>query len=341
MIVMKKRLDGGWVCVWADEFDLDTVDKDKWNYEVNGGGGGNNELQYYTNKNATVDNSILTITAKKEDYMGQSYTSSRLTTKYKGDFLYGRFIIRAKNPVGRGTWPAIWMMPTMDTYGGWPRSGEIDIMEYVGYDPDNIHGTIHTDRFNHKKGTQLGMAMPLADSNQVFHDYEIIWMPGNIKWFVDGEKYYEVNYTPQFTSDSKYYEAFPFDHDFFLILNLAIGGDWGGAQGIDQSIFPATFQVDYVRVYQMDYGTVDKKSPDKVVNIANAKVKDTIHWNRAEDDFGISKYAVYVDGELNGYANLNQFTLKNILPNKTYDITIEAIDFAGRTSKLSDVYTYT
>ena len=124
-------LDGGWVCTWVDEFELDQVDPFKWNYEVNDGGGGNNELQYYTRENTKVEDGILTITAKKESYLSREYTSSRITTHRKGDFKYGLFQIRAKNPVGRGTWPAIWMMPTTSRYGGWPRSGEIDIMEYV------------------------------------------------------------------------------------------------------------------------------------------------------------------------------------------------------------------
>ncbi|MDY3195452.1 MAG: family 16 glycosylhydrolase [Paracholeplasma sp.] len=336
----EQRLDGGWVCTWADEFEGDTLDLEKWNYEIDGGGGGNNELQYYTNKNTSVANSILTITAKKEEYMGRSYTSSRITTKYKGDFTYGRFIIRAKNPVGRGTWPAVWMMPTMNSYGIWPKSGEIDIMEYVGYDPTRVHGTIHTERFNHGLGTQLGGSVTLPTANQEFHDYEIIWKPGTITWFVDGDQYYEVNYTPQFTSDSKYNEAFPFDKPFFLILNLAIGGNWGGVQGVDDSIFPAAFEIDFVRVYQLDYASVDKKVPEKVANINKAEVANTIHWQRAFDDYDIEKYAIYVDGKFNGYSNLNQYTLVGLEPNKSYNITVEAIDFVGRTSKISEPFVY-
>ncbi|MGI6771038.1 MAG: glycoside hydrolase family 16 protein [Acholeplasmataceae bacterium] len=143
-------LDGGWVCTWADEFKLDQVDPFKWNFEINDSGGGNNELQYYIKDNATVKDGILTITGKHETFRTRQYTSSRITTHRKGDFRYGRIQIRAKNPVGRGTWPAIWMMPTRSIYGGWPRSGEIDIMEYVGYDPSKIHTTIHTAKFNHK-----------------------------------------------------------------------------------------------------------------------------------------------------------------------------------------------
>ena len=337
----KQALEGGWVCIWADEFEGDSLDPEKWNYEIDGGGGGNNELQYYTNKNTSVNNSILTITAKKEEYMGRSYTSSRITTKYKGDFTYGRFIIRAKNPVGRGTWPAIWMMPTMSSYGVWPKSGEIDIMEYVGYDPTKIHGTIHTERFNHALGTQLGGSETLETANSEFHDYEIIWKPGKITWFVDGVQYYEVNYTPQFTSDSKSNEAFPFDKPFFLILNLAIGGNWGGVQGIDDTIFPASFEIDYVRVYQRDYAAIDKETPIKVANINKAQIPNTIHWQRAFDDYDIEKYAIYVDGKFNGYSSLNQYTLVGLELGKTYNITIEAIDFVGRTSKISDPFVYT
>lgn len=141
--------------------------------------------------------------------------------------------------------------------------------------------------------------------------------------------------------NSKLNEAFPFDKPFFLILNLAIGGNWGGAQGIDDTIFPASFEIDYVRVYQRDYAAIDKETPIKVANINKAQIPNTIHWQRAFDDYDIEKYAIYVDGKFNGYSSLNQYTLVGLELGKTYNITIEAIDFVGRTSKISDPFVYT
>lgn len=330
-------LEDGWVCVWADEFEGTEVDTNKWTYEVNGSGGGNNELQFYTDKNTVVEDSILSIIAKKETYNGREYTSSRIVSKYKGDFTYGRFITRAKNPVGAGTWPAIWMMPTMSVYGGWPKSGEIDIMEYVGRNPSKVSGTVHTEARNGGNTPVKEYTLPTANSE--FHNYEVIWEPGTIRWYVDGVKFNEVIYTPQFTQQYKYNQVFPFDQDFFMILNLAIGGTLGGA--VDDSIFPTAFEVDYVRVYQRDYGKIDKEAPSKVTDISLQQLANTIYWKRGVDDFAVEKYNVYVDGEFRGVTRVNQFTFGGLVKGETYAIRIEAVDFVGRVSKLSDSYSFT
>ncbi len=332
-----KTLEDGWVCVWADEFEGTEVDLTKWTYEVNGSGGGNNELQFYTANNTVVEDSILSIIAKKEVYSGKNYTSSRIVSKYKGDFTYGRFIIRAKNPVGGGTWPAIWMMPTMSTYGGWPKSGEIDIMEYVGNNPTKVSGTIHTEVRNGGDTPVRTYNLPTANSE--FHDYEVQWEPGTIRWYVDGVKFNEVIYTPQFTQQYKYNQVFPFDQDFFMILNLAIGGTLGG--NVDDSIFPTAFEVDYVRVYQRDYGKIDKEAPEKVTDINLQQLANTIYWKRGVDDYGVEKYNIYIDGEFRGVTRINQFTFGGLTKNQTYSVRIEAVDFAGRVSKLSDTYSFT
>ncbi len=334
-------LEGGWTCIWADEFNGTEIDETKWNFEVNGSGGGNNELQYYTRENAQIVDGKLVITAKKESYLGKDYTSSRLTTKYKGTFEYVRIVVRAKQPVGRGTWSAIWMMPLMNAYGGWPDSGEIDIMEYVGYDPSYVHSTIHTEKFNHNLNTQIGFSHQVQTANTEFHDYEMIWSPGYIKTLVDGETIGEFNYVPVFTTDVAYSEAFPFDQEFFLILNLAIGGNWGGAQGIDPNIFPATFEIDYARVYKQDYATVDKEKPTDPSNIALAQLKNTIYWQKSTDDYGVSEYAVYLDGEFHRYANLNQITFMGLNVGQTYQVQIQAVDFVGRVSGLSESFSLT
>ncbi len=233
--------------VWQDDFTSGTtVDASKWTFETGGNGWGNNELQYYTpGANSTISGGILTITAKKETLQGRDYTSSRMITKGKGDWLYGRFEIRAKLPKGRGTWPAIWLLSSDNAYGNWPASGEMDIMEHVGYDPNNVHATIHTSVYNGQRGTQKSAVKFIADATDAFHIYRIDWTPFAVRAFIDGVQYFE------YTNNNTSYTAWPFNKPFFLILNIAVGGNWGGVQGVDNTIFPATMQVDYVKVFKM------------------------------------------------------------------------------------------
>lgn len=293
--------------VWADEFDYEgKPDSRKWGYDTGGSGWGNNEEQYYTSKqeNACVENGFLTIKAIKEQFQGSNYTSARLITKNKGDWKYGRFEIRAKLPRGRGTWPAIWMLPTDWEYGGWPSSGEIDIMEHVGYDMNNIHGTVHTSAYNHLKGTQKGGNKKLNEVADEFHVYSIEWGEKQIDFFIDGLKYFT------FYKDNDDYRNWPFDKRFHLILNIAIGGNWGGAQGIDNSIFPTEMVVDYVRVYQ-SFNDLEIYGPDVVVKFQKglkftcADIPDVIYqWSVPSDAVIISGQGtnqVVVDwGEENG-----------------------------------------
>ena len=235
--------------VWDDDFDNSEIDLNKWNFEIGTGdwGWGNNEAQYYTNdpENAYIEDGNLIIQAVHENYGGMNYTSARLTTKNKGDWRYGKLEIRAKLPTGIGTWPAIWMLPTDWVYGGWPESGEIDIMEHVGYNPNWIHGTIHTDAYNHMDGTQLGGQIHINDASSNFHIYSIVWSDESIKWYVDDIQFYDF-----YNDQQDDFTTWPFNQDFHLILNLAIGGTWGGQQGIDDSAFPAQFKIDYVKIYE-------------------------------------------------------------------------------------------
>ena len=334
-------LEGGWVCIWADEFEGDSVDETKWNFEEGAFGGGNQEVQYYSRNNAEVVDSKLIITAHKETMGGRDYTSARMTTKYKGTFKYVRIVVSAKMPTGRGTWPAIWMMPLMSVYGGWPRSGEIDIMEYVGYDENRIHSTIHTEKFNHNLGTQIGYSRLYEDVETSYKEYEMIWTPGSITTYVDGDQLGVFAYVPHFNQDVPYNQAFPFDQEFFLILNLAIGGTWGGAQGIDTTIFPTAMEVDYVRVYKQDYALTDVEAPSKPINVQLAQLKNTLFWNKSDDDYGVEEYAVYLDGVFHKYASLNQITLKGLTVNQTYQVQIQAVDFVGRVSEMSDTLSFT
>lgn len=241
---------GTWQLVWDEEFDYTGLpDSTKWSYDTEGNswGWGNNEAQYYTagdTANAYVKEGLLTITARIDSMGGKRYTSARLITKGKGDWLHGRFEIRAKLPTGLGTWPAIWMLPTDWEYGGWPASGEIDIMENVGYDPDTIIGSAHTQSYNHVQGTEKNAKINVPTSYTDFHLYALEWEEDEYRVFVDDNHYFT------FKNEGTGFAEWPFDKQFHLLLNLAVGGNWGGQKGIDDSLFPHQFQIDYVRVYK-------------------------------------------------------------------------------------------
>lgn len=173
-----------------------------------------------------------------------AYTSARLTTRQKFDFKYGRLEVRAMLPKGRGLWPAIWMLPTEWKYGGWPRSGEIDVMEHVGYEPDSLYGTVHTLNFNHTKGTQVGKGLKMENLYADYHVYAMEWFEDRIDLFVDDQPYFS------FKNSKKGLEEWPFDQPFHILLNVAVGGNWGGKKGIDDTVFPGSMIVDYVRVFQ-------------------------------------------------------------------------------------------
>jgi len=236
-----------WQQVWNDEFDYTGLpDSTKWNYDVGGNGWGNNELQYYTQKrleNARVENGNLIIEARKEPWQGRNYTSARLLTKGKADWQYGKIEVRARIPKGRGTWPAIWMLGAT-TPLKWPDDGELDIMEHVGFDQGVIHGTIHCKKYNHVLGTQKGASTTVSDCSEKFHIYKIEWDASSINISVDSTSYFS------FPNENSGYEAWPFDNKMFLILNIAVGGNWGGQQGVDDSIWPQKMEIDYVRVWQ-------------------------------------------------------------------------------------------
>ncbi len=339
-----QTIDNHWVCVWNDEFDGDSLNSDHWNIEVNGDGGGNQELQYYRAENIVVEDGLLAITAKMESYLGKNYTSGRINSRDKVDTKYGRVVIRAKMPGGRGTWAALWMLPLFNRYGGWPNSGEIDILEYVGYDENRIHTAIHTKKFNHKLNNNIVFSRSMNQVNveESYVDYEMIWAPGSIRILADGVQYGTFNYVPQFNQDVEYHEAYPFDQDFFFVINLAIGGSWGGVQGVDNSIFPTTMFVDHIRLYKFDYAVVDVEAPLAPTNVAQASIlANTFHWNRAVDDYDIETYAIYLDGEFYRFANLNQFTFKTLEKNRSYDLQVQAVDFTGRVSPLTAPLSFT
>ncbi|WP_303923139.1 family 16 glycosylhydrolase [Draconibacterium sediminis] len=233
--------------VWEDNFDGNAVNTDNWTFETGSGGWGNNELQNYTaGDNAVVKDGILTITAKKlnEAKVAGSYTSSRMISSGKKEFTYGRMEIRAKLPSGTGIWPAIWMLGANIGTAGWPACGEIDIMEYVGYQPNKVHATVHTSAGYGGNGD--GSSKTLETAEEEFHVYGLFWTEKELVFYTDSPE----NITHRYAPSSKNNDNWPFNKPHFFILNVAVGGNWGGAQGIDNAIFPQSMEVDYVRVYQ-------------------------------------------------------------------------------------------
>lgn len=235
--------------VWADEFDTDgEPDPEHWGFDAGGGGWGNGELQYYMSKgNASVENGVLTIETRKQKRGTCSYTSARMVTRGIGDWLYCKIEARAKLPSGKGTWPAIWMLPTDWVYGDWPASGEIDIMEHVGYDPDVIVQSVHTKKTHGNDASNLSTLVPGV--REEFHTYGMEWLPDRIIFSIDGEETYTY-LKPEAAEGENASDTWPFDQRMHLLVNLAFGGTWGGSMGIDEKCLPAQLEVDYVRVYQ-------------------------------------------------------------------------------------------
>lgn len=233
--------------VWSDEFDGATVNPDNWSFETGASGWGNNELQNYTSSgNAELTDGKLIITAKKVNDNKEvgSYTSARIKTESKIEFQYGRMEIRAKLPSGTGVWPAIWMLGSNFRTAGWPACGEMDIMEYVGYLPNTVHSTVHTPSGFGANGN--GSSKILETAEEEFHIYGLLWTEKKLVFYTDTPE----NITHTYAPSTKNAENWPFDQPHFFLLNLAVGGSWGGAMGIDNTIFPQTMEIDYVRVYQ-------------------------------------------------------------------------------------------
>ena len=265
LVSKKQPKSNKWKFVWGDEFNYKgRPDNTKWNLDIWPARKVNDEDQAYTARpeNINVSGGNLVITAQKEAYANAEYTSARIHAKGKGDFLYGRAEVRAKIPAGQGTWSAIWMLPS-DPYkyassckkgeewqgssscDAWPNSGEIDIMEHVGFDMQNVHGTVHNRAYYWINWQQRKGSIEAKNVEQEFHVYAMEWTPEKITIFFDDTPYF--TYSNELTG----WEAWPFDHPYHIILNLAVGGMWGRAGGpIDDSIFPVKMEVDYVRVYQ-------------------------------------------------------------------------------------------
>ena len=250
-------LSENWELLWSDEFNDEELDLTKWNKLNWRPGWVNNELQAYTDRDTNIflENGHLVLQGNIEpsysgtDYVGNNYvadyTSGRVNTDDKFSTTYGRFDIKAKLPAGKGSWPAIWMLGESISSIGWPQCGEIDIMEHVGYDQGLVHGSIHTQDYNHMYGTQKSGSKYVDDVTDAFHVYSLEWSPFYLWYLIDNEPFFFV-----YNDSNGDFGKWPFNDPHYLILNLAIGGDWGGVQGVSASAFPMKMYVDYVRVYK-------------------------------------------------------------------------------------------
>lgn len=234
----------GWQIVWQDEFAIDGApDPTRWDYEY--GKVRNGEAQFYTRQrqaNARVEGGVLVLEARREDHEGSAFTSASLHTKGKATFRHARVEVRAKLPRGRGLWPAIWMLGAEWPDTRWPDCGEIDVMEFVGHQPAVVHHNVHTALRNHIRGNGLGTQVSLADASEAFHVYGVTWDAERLEFAIDGVVRYVVE------NDHQGPASWPFDAPFFLLLNVAVGGSWGGQQGIDETVFPQRMEIDWVRV---------------------------------------------------------------------------------------------
>lgn len=238
--------------VWSDEFDyVGSPDETKWGYDLGRGcelpcgcGWGNNELQSYTRNQAEVKDGCLNINLIPSENTKGLYESARLVTRGIESWKYGTFEFKAKPAKGLGTWSAIWMLPEENRYGGWPKSGEIDIMEHVGFAEDSIVASIHTESYNHMIHSHKNASLFVSDATDEFHIYKLVWTEDKLSYLIDGDLYFE------FKKEADESEVWPYDQSFYLIFNLAFGGNWGGLKGVDSEIKNASLTIDYVRIYQ-------------------------------------------------------------------------------------------
>ena len=343
--------------LWADEFNGAELNTSNWSYQVGDGCDinlcqwGNNELEWYTSsqENVLVSNGTLKLIAKKQTVNNRAYTSGRIRTKQKVDIKFGRIEARMKMPIGQGIWPAFWMLSTDEVYGGWPTSGELDIMEYLGHEPKKVHGTIHFGNpWPNNSSSTAEFSIQNTDLNADFHDYALEWTDQEIKWFVDGYLY--AAKSRSVVGSLKW----PFDQKFHFLLNLAVGGNWPGNPNFS-TVFPQTFEIDYVRVYDLvNQPFIDgptqvlpsAKSVNFVLN--NVPAGSTIDWalptgvvllkgqnsNAITVDWGNSVGSVIATIKSScGESKLNLAV--SLLPVLAKDIVLENFDVEARIKKTS------
>jgi beta-glucanase (GH16 family) len=323
-----------WEVKWYEDFQEDGAPNPAhWNFQTGGGGWGNNEVQFYTNgENAWVENGNLIIEARREQRGNNPFTSTRMNTSGKVDMLYGRLEVRAKLPRTGGTWPAIWMMPTGSTYGGWPNSGEIDIMEHTGNNYGHVFGTIHTGAYNHILGTHLGGGITIENVTDVFHTYTLEWYPDYMDWYIDDVHIFH------FKNEYKTPAEWPFNRPFHLILNIAVGGNLGGTIDYNGE-WPQQMIVDYIKMYDFNLFENDTIAPEEVTNLEVLAKWFTADasWNMARDNAGVDLYRIFLDGELMGTTRGVTWSFQDLQPLTGYKMGVQAVDFTGNESEVEEL----
>lgn len=326
-----------WSLVWSDEFNGTSLNTTDWNYDFGNGcpdlcGWGNNELQYYRSQNVTVSGGNLVITAKAENYAGYQFTSGKIHTRNKQSFLYGRMEMRAKLPTGGGMWPAFWMMPQDDAYGGWAASGEIDIMESIN-DADSVAGTIHYGGSWPANVHSGGTYAPGVDYSADFHTFAVEWEPDEIRWYVDDVLYSTRTSAQWYSANAPENPRAPFDQPFYIILNAAVGGNYPGCTSPSciSADLPQEYVVDYVRVYQDIPNlapTVEITAPQSGANPPAGDI--TIEAIASDADGTIQTVEFYLDGALLGSDTTTPYTwLWSGAADGCYTVTVRALDDLG------------
>lgn len=320
------KADTGWNLAWSDEFNGTSINTSNWKYESGGDGWGNNELEYYTNRseNARIENGNLVIEARKENYSGMNYTSARLKSQGLKNWTYGKVEARMKLPAGQGVWPAFWMLGENISQVSWPKCGEIDIMEHINNE-SAIHGTIHWDSTGNNTHAQYGAASPNIDVTQ-YHVYSIEWDASSIKWFVDGTQYLEANIANNINGTEEFHKP------FFILFNLAIGGNWPGNPD-GSTPFPAKMYVDYVRVYQHgDNNPTPAPTAPAVPSGLSAAASNqssiNVSWNTSS---GATGYDLKVDN--NVISNVTSpYVNSGLTENSTHTYAVRAKNANGTSS---------
>ncbi|AQS05577.1 family 16 glycosylhydrolase [Clostridium beijerinckii] len=320
------KADTGWNLAWSDEFNGTSINTSNWKYETGGDGWGNNELEYYTNRseNARIENGNLVIEARKENYNGMNYTSARLKSQGLKNWTYGKVEARMKLPAGQGVWPAFWMLGENISQVSWPKCGEIDIMEHINNE-SAIHGTIHWDSTGNNTHAQYGAASPNIDVTQ-YHVYSIEWDASSIKWFVDGTQYLEANIANNINGTDEFHKP------FFILFNLAIGGNWPGNPD-GSTPFPAKMYVDYVRVYQ--HGDNNQTPaptapavPSGLSAAASNQSSINVSWNASS---GATGYDLKVDNNI--ISNVTSpYVNSGLTENSTHTYAVRAKNANGTSS---------
>jgi beta-glucanase (GH16 family) len=344
---IEPTLSGGWVLWFCEDFAGDQLNREIWTPSNHVRHGSTQVFYADRPENLRVADGKLIFTAAKtpsEDlwkFDGMPYTSARVETKGKLDFTYGRIVVVAKTAAGAGTWPAIWMLPSTNVYGGWPRSGEIDIMEYYGKKPGVVSAAYHTEKYNHMNTNIATIARNkvVADAAETFHRYELIWTADSLTWLVDGEVLHFYRYNNRLEAqNTSSAAAWPFDQPFHLILNLGLGDAGGGGAGpIDELALPTTFEIESVKIYRLDHESFDRESPTapNYVELSNWNDRYVL-WPRSSDDLGVAYYEIAIDGIVVGRSSVNSYLFPNTDYRNAQTLSVRAVDHAGNVSPWVD-----